>query len=351
MLSVGKNQYKYQSLKDYLIGKISSGEYQSGFQVASEPELCRKFNLSRNTTRQALQELEQEGYVYRVRGKGTFVRDNTPKQSRKIALLIYDTAYMTYPVTAKLIRGIDEVLCQNDYALDILAGKRTQEAEQIGKLTETYAGFLLGAYQIEEVILNSLINSDRPCLFVKNYLDRYKDHAVVIDFEKAGFLSAEHLINQGCRDLGMVYAGEEINISRDFANGVRKAALEYGCRLKQANQQEFPYTNSLEAGILAQHFIESRVDGIVCSTDEFALSLLEEFKLKAIDVPGDIKLTGCNNILRAQISQPALTTLEIPTYKLGKLAAENLLAAINGNAVAQQPAIEPELIIRASSQL
>ena len=143
MLSTSNGQYKYQSLKNYLIGKIKSGEYPSGVQVASEPELCKKFNLSRNTTRQALQELEQEGYVYRIRGKGTFVKSNTPQQSRKIALLICDTTYMTYPVTVELIRGVDEILCQNGYALDILARKRTQEAEQIGKLTETYAGFLL----------------------------------------------------------------------------------------------------------------------------------------------------------------------------------------------------------------
>ena len=351
MFAANNGQYKYQSLKDYLIGKISSGEYQSGVQVASEPELCKKFNLSRNTTRQALQELEQEGYIYRIRGKGTFVKNNTPQQSRKIALLIYDTAYVTYPVTAELIRGIDEVLCKNDYALDILAGKRTLQSEQIGKLTETYAGFLFGAYQIEDAILNELLASARPCLFVKNYLDCYKDHAALIDFEKAGFLAAEHLINNNCRDLGMVYAGEEINISRDFANGVRKAALEYGCRLKQANQQVCAYTSSLTAGTLAEHFIEAKVDGIVCSADEFALSLMQDLQNRGVKVPVDIKLTGCNNILRSQISTPALTTLEIPTYKLGILAAENLLSAVNGNTQDKLPVIAPELIIRSSSQL
>lgn len=350
MTSINNGQYKYQSLKDYLIGKISSGEYGSGFQVDSEPELCKKFNLSRNTTRQALQELEQEGYVYRIRGKGTFVKNNTPLQSRKIALLIYDTAYMTYPVTAELIRGIDEVLCRNDYALDILASKRTLQSEQLSKLTETYAGFLLGAYQIEELILNELLASNRPYLFVKNYLERYKDHAALIDFEKAGFMAAEHLINNNCRDLGMVYAGEDINISRDFANGVRKAALEYGCRLKQSNQQICAYTNSLTAGTLAEHFIDAEVDGIVCSADEFALSLMQDLQNRGLVIPDDIKLTGCNNVLRSQISNPALTTFEIPTYKLGKSAAERLLAAVNGSILEKMPMIEPEFIERESSK-
>ena len=349
MLTVNNGQYKYQTLKDYLIAKISTGEYQCGFRVASEPELSRKFNLSRNTTRQALQELELEGYVYRIRGKGTFVKDNTPRKSHKIALLIYDTVYMTYPVTAELIRGIDEVLCANDYALDILAGKRTLHSEQISKLTETYAGFLLGAYQIDETILNELLSSGLPVLFVKNYLEHYKDHAVRIDFEKAGFLAAEHLINNGCRNLGMVYAGDEINISLDFANGVRKAALEYGCRLKQSNQQICAYTDSLTAGVLAEQFIAAEVDGIVCSADEFALSLMQEFKNRNIAIPDDMKLTGCNNILQSQISDPELTTLEIPTYKLGTLAAENLLSAVNGKDLKKISVIDPKLIVRKSS--
>lgn len=350
MLKTSDNQYKYQQLKDYLIGKISSGEYPSGFQLASEPQLCEQFNLSRNTTRQALLELEQSGYIYRLKGKGTFVKGNTPQKSQKIALLIYDTAYMTYPVTAELIRGIDDVLCKNNYALDIFASKRTLEAEQINNLTTTYAGFLIGAFQIEEVILKELVASERCCLFVKNYLDKYKDKACLIDFERAGFLSCEHLISQGCQNLGLVYRGEEINISRDFAQGAKAAALEYGCKLKQVNQKVCSFDNLTEYNAIAEEFIANKVDGIVCFGDEFAIHLLDEFKQKNINVPQDIKIVGCNNILQSKFSNPSLTTIEIPTYKLGQLAGENLLNLIAGKALDKKLTIAPELIIRKSTQ-
>lgn len=347
-------QYKYQSLKDYLIGKITSGEYGNNFKLSSEFELCNQFNLSRNTTRQALLELEQDGYIYRIQGKGTFVRHVTSKESKeskKIALLIYDTIYMTYPVTAELIRGIDEVLCENNYALDILASKRTLEAEQINNLTSTYAGFLIGAYQLEEVILNSLMSSKPPCLFVKNYLDKYKDKACIIDFEKAGFLSCEHLINQGCKNLGLVYKGNDINISRDFAKGVKDAALEYGCKLKKVNQKICSFNASLESSIVAEEFITNKVDGVICFGDEFALHLLDEFQQKNINVPNDIKIVGCNNILQSKFSNPSLTTVEIPTYELGRLAAKNLLALIKGQNFDGQKMVDPQLIIRSSSQV
>ena len=349
MLKTSDNQYKYQQLKDYLIAKISSGQYSSNFQLASESQLCEQFNLSRNTTRQALQELEQAGYIYRIRGKGTFVRENIPQKSKKIAFLIFDTNYMTYPVTANLIKGIDEVLCKNGYALDILASKRSLTTEQIDKLKSTYAGFLIGAYQIEEAILSELLNSSCPYFFVKNYLDAYKDKAILIDFEKAGFLSAQHLITCGCQNLGLVYAGEEINISRDFANGVRKAALEYGCMLKQINQKICSFNSTLDSSTIANEFITQKVDGIACFGDEFALSLLEEFKQKQLYIPQDIKVVGCNNILLAKFSQPSLTTLELPTYELGQLAANHLLNVINGQPLDKKIVLEPELIIRKST--
>ena len=109
MVIAVKNSFKYLELKKHLIGMIASGQYPSGFCIESENELGSQFKLSRNTVRQAIKELEVEGYLYRVQGKGTFVKETNPSSLRKIALIIYDTAYMLHPITASLIRGIDEV--------------------------------------------------------------------------------------------------------------------------------------------------------------------------------------------------------------------------------------------------
>ena len=61
--------YKYQLLKLRLLKNIQSGGYGSYGKIESEPALQRQFHLSRNTIRQAIKELEQEGYLYRIRGK------------------------------------------------------------------------------------------------------------------------------------------------------------------------------------------------------------------------------------------------------------------------------------------
>ncbi len=65
----------YKRLKDYLYGEIEKGNLQPNQQIASERELCRRFDLSRTTVRQALAEAIAEGTFYRIQGKGTFVAD------------------------------------------------------------------------------------------------------------------------------------------------------------------------------------------------------------------------------------------------------------------------------------
>ncbi len=66
---------RYQQLKDLIIGRISSGELQPADRVPSENELVESMRVSRMTANRALRELNDEGYVDRVAGRGTFVSD------------------------------------------------------------------------------------------------------------------------------------------------------------------------------------------------------------------------------------------------------------------------------------
>lgn len=63
----------YSQLKDLLIKKIETGEYPENSQIPSEQELCDTYDISRPTVRQAISELTNNGYLYKEKGRGTFV--------------------------------------------------------------------------------------------------------------------------------------------------------------------------------------------------------------------------------------------------------------------------------------
>lgn len=56
--------------------KIASGELSSGTQLPTEQELCEAYNVSRITIRQALDEMQKEGIIEKLRGKGSFIKSN-----------------------------------------------------------------------------------------------------------------------------------------------------------------------------------------------------------------------------------------------------------------------------------
>ncbi|WP_028044512.1 GntR family transcriptional regulator [Candidatus Stoquefichus massiliensis] len=72
----------YLQLKNTIKGLIDSGEIQKGEKIPSENELCKKYDVSRITVRNALADLENEGYLIKKQGKGTFA--TTPKLFRPL---------------------------------------------------------------------------------------------------------------------------------------------------------------------------------------------------------------------------------------------------------------------------
>jgi len=71
----------YVQVRDVLLEEIESGHLPEGTLLPSEPELCKLFDISRSSLRQAIQELANQGLLKRSRGKGTFIASCSPKMS------------------------------------------------------------------------------------------------------------------------------------------------------------------------------------------------------------------------------------------------------------------------------
>ena len=71
---------KYLQVADILRREIAEGLFRDGEKLTTEEELRYRFRVSRQTVRQAIAELEDDGLVDRRRGSGTYVRHGPRKR-------------------------------------------------------------------------------------------------------------------------------------------------------------------------------------------------------------------------------------------------------------------------------
>src|SRR5277367_4580008 len=77
----------------------------TSFPIASEHQLCRRFNVSRVTVRLALSDLENRGLIYRKHGKGTFAHGRSTRIHRYLGILMKSPQAAEHRPFAEMLRG------------------------------------------------------------------------------------------------------------------------------------------------------------------------------------------------------------------------------------------------------
>jgi LacI family transcriptional regulator len=92
-----------------------------------------------------------------------------------------------------------------------------------------------------------------------------------------------------------------------------------------------------------------RPDGLVCANDELALAVLAMFGAGGVSVPGEIVVTGWDDVMAARYVSPGLTTVRQPMAELGRVAAERLHERVSGARTrARNDVLETQLVLRDS---
>ncbi|NYE46059.1 LacI family transcriptional regulator [Spinactinospora alkalitolerans] len=90
-------------------------------------------------------------------------------------------------------------------------------------------------------------------------------------------------------------------------------------------------------------------EAIVCADDLIALGALRACRDHGVDVPGDIRITGYDDIDFAALFEPALTTISQPRDRIAAEAVRLLATAAQGGAAAAHIALAPSLVVRQST--
>jgi LacI family transcriptional regulator len=159
---------------------------------------------------------------------------------------------------------------------------------------------------------------------------------------------AAHLLGLGHRRIAMI-AGVTDGNDRAAARvaGVRDALAAAGVPLDRGNLTERSYT--VADGHAAVVELLARTPpptAVICGNDHLALGAIAGARARGVEVPGQLSVTGFDDLDFAAFAAPPLTTVQVPAAEMGRRAADHLVALAAGKPALPTVELEAPLVLR-----
>ncbi len=171
-----------------------------------------------------------------------------------------------------------------------------------------------------------------------------------VDNRLAFAAAVSHLVEQGCRRVACIggrpnWVAHQTSLE-GYLDGLAQAGLEPDPALVWEGDFGFESGSEAVARALAAGV---EFDGILGFNDIAAVGALKQLQQAGLRVPDDVAVVGCDDILLARMAQPALTTIQYPTYEFGATAMRLVLRLAAGLEVPAVTSLGYRLVIRESS--
>ncbi|MEM9317449.1 MAG: LacI family DNA-binding transcriptional regulator [Pseudomonadota bacterium] len=301
--------------------------------------------VGRETRARVLSAVQDLGYAPNFNARAL-----AAKRSNTVGVVI---PTMENAIFARGIQAFQEELGLHGLTLLIASSSYRQDLEsrQIHTLVARGAdALLLIGYQRAPEVYEFLNQRGVPTLVAWAF-DRQQTHpAIGFDNVQAMTALARAVIGHGHRRLAMISAHMRDNDrARDRVAGVRAAMQEAGLPTAELTLIETHY--GFDSGAAALREIMAKAPdttAVLCGNDVLAVGALQGAREMGLDVPGQLSVTGFDDIDLATIAEPSLTTVHVPHREMGRRAAQMLVAILNGEAKARTHELQTSLSLRQS---
>lgn len=358
-------QVLYMQIYHTLKTEIEAKQYEVDHQLPTELEMTERFQVSRITVKRALDELESQGYIYRKRGSGSYVLNQTP-QAGESTLLDRMIAFVLpsdgSTGLSEYIRGAAEILEARGYYMSIHMTNESPAKER--DLLET-----LPRKGIQGIIvypINARSNMDilhmhymnkYPILTIDKYYEGLPVASVVSDNQAGGYMAASNLIQLGHRRIAFVSS-----VSLEAASSVRNRYFGYAQALRDHGLAIDPSLVVLDyieewwqTGEQAyyQKLVKGLMDhgatAIQTENDYVAAKILIAAAELEIQVPEQLSVVGFdNNDIAARLDIP-LTTVAQQFYEIGRKAGELIVEAVESGRLSDRIEVPVQWMERSST--
>jgi len=276
------------------------------------------------------------------------------RQSKIIGVIIPEIVHHFFSL---VISGIEEVAYNEGYGVMIFQSNESYEREVLNTkaLSVTMVDGLLVSVSKETKNFDHLQDlQDRgfPLVFFDRVCNEIQADKVIVDDMEGAYVATKHLIENGCRKISFFSGPQHLLIVQNRLSGYRKALEEANIEIEE--NLIFDCDTFEEALVITQKIVQSdnRPDGIFAVNDLTAIGAMLGVKRSGLRVPEDIAIVGFTNSQIANITDPALSSIEQKGFEMGVEAAKLLLRRLDRKNEDFPPVtkiLKTKLIARSSS--
>ncbi|WP_292897319.1 MULTISPECIES: LacI family DNA-binding transcriptional regulator [unclassified Nitratireductor] len=305
-----------------------------------------KGRVSQELGRTIREKAKELGYVPSLAGRAL-----STGRSHVLGLVLADIAHPLFPQFAQ---AIEHAASEAGYGVLIGDSRGDVEAQTraINRLIER------GADGIVVVPRHGTRIGDigRPVAVIDSAST--PGNTVAADHWNGGLEIGRHLLELGHRSVAIIGLHSDSNVQNDRIGGIREAFAGRGeTRLIWIGEMERSHGSGCPLGLV--RLAEEGVTAFAAVSDLHALRAITELQQGGISIPGDVSVTGFDDLIWAGVIAPSLTTMRMDMERIAEIAIADLISQIeqeDGRATSPRPPVSPdqrsipmELIIRQSS--
>jgi len=257
------------------------------------------------------------------------------------------------PFFADIVRGVEDVAREHDYAL-VLSNSDEDPERQEAVLdtfqTEDVDGIIVPPVSLNDPAVRELTSSSTPVVCVDRRMEDLRVDTITSANRQGAYDAVTHLIELGHERIAFISGIGHVSTSTDRLEGYRAALREHDLPVDPVMIKEGrPHR---ERG---RFYTESLLDldrpptALFTGNNLTTLGALAALNTREVDVPDEMALVGYDDIPWAMALNPPPTVVDQPGYEMGHRAAEILLRRFKSpDRSATTVTLQPKLIVRRS---
>ncbi|GGN03169.1 transcriptional regulator [Lentzea pudingi] len=233
---------------------------------------------------------------------------------------------------AQVVTGVNAVVEETDLELQLVLAASDRGRARLSRIFRARAadGVMLLALKENDPLSALAESSGVPVVHGGRSLDSEPRYYVDADNRGGAREAVEYLISSGRRRIATITGGQDQHVGVARYLGYREAVVLAGLDDSRVAHADF----SEAGGAAAMTSLLDRspdLDAVFVASDAMAAGALSVLAARGIAVPSDVAVVGFNDIVTAQHTTPALTTVRQPIDALGREMTRMLLRLIDGD--------------------